>query len=144
MMNNKYAWSQVILRVVLGLTFFIHGLVKFQDGIGNTAGWFDSIGLPGFLAYAVALLELAGGLAVLLGLGTRVISGLFVVLMAGAILKVKLAAGFMGNGQGAGYELDLVLLAMSLYFLINGSKSFALDQVIFNSNEGDSETYRSA
>ncbi|MFG6120138.1 DoxX family protein [Thalassobacillus sp. B23F22_16] len=143
-MNNKYAWSQVILRVVLGLTFFIHGLVKFQDGIGNTAGWFDSIGLPGFLAYAVALLELAGGLAVLLGLGTRVISGLFVVLMAGAILKVKLAAGFMGNGQGAGYELDLVLLAMSLYFLINGSKSFALDQVIFNSNEGDSETYRSA
>ncbi|WP_085505338.1 DoxX family protein [Thalassobacillus devorans] len=143
-MNSKYAWSQVILRVVLGLTFFIHGLVKFQDGIGNTAGWFDSIGLPGFLAYVVAFLELAGGLAVLFGLGTRVISGLFVVLMAGAILKVKLAAGFLGNGQGAGYELDLVLLAMSLYFLINGSKNFALDQVLFNSNEGDSETYRSA
>ncbi|GGC98921.1 hypothetical protein GCM10007216_32150 [Thalassobacillus devorans] len=143
-MNNKYAWSQVILRVVLGLTFFIHGLVKFQDGIGNTAGWFDSIGLPGFLAYAVALLELVGGLAVLFGLGTRVISGLFVVLMAGAILKVKLAGGFLGDGQGAGYELDLVLLAMSLYFLINGSKSFALDQVISNSNEKDNETYRSA
>ncbi len=103
-------------------------LVKFQGGIENTVGWFASIGLPGALAYAVAILELVGGIALIIGLGSRVISGLMALLMLGATLKVKLAGGFLGAGQGAGYELDLALMAMALVIAINGSKLFALDQ----------------
>ncbi|WP_394238078.1 DoxX family protein [Niallia oryzisoli] len=118
----------LILRVVLGVTFFIHGLVKFQGGIENTVGWFASIGLPGGLAYAVAIVELVGGLALIIGLGSRVISALLAVLMLGATLKVKLAMGFLGNGQGAGYELDVALLAMAVFIIINGSKLLAVDQ----------------
>ncbi len=139
-MENKHEISALILRLVLGISFFIHGLVKFQGGIENTVGWFGSIGLPGFLAYGVALIEVVGGLALVLGLFTRVVSSLFVLLMAGAIIKVKLAAGFLGNGQMAGYELDLAFLAIAVSIAVTGSKVFALDQFIFKGQKKESTT----
>lgn len=119
----------LILRVTLGVIFFIHGLVKFQDGIENTAGWFTSIGLPGFLAYAVAGIELVGGLALIIGIGTRIVSSLIAIIMIGATLKVKLSLGLLGNGQMAGYELDLAFLAMAIYLAINGSKMLSIGQL---------------
>ena len=42
---NQYI-GNLIIRIVLGVTFFAHGLAKFQSGIDNVAGWFTSIGLP--------------------------------------------------------------------------------------------------
>jgi uncharacterized membrane protein YphA (DoxX/SURF4 family) len=137
-MVNKYEVGTFILRVVLGLTFFVHGLVKFQGGIENTVGWFSSIGLPGFLAYGVALLEVVGGIALVLGLFSRVVSGLLALMMVGAIFKVKLAVGFLGNGQMAGYELDLAFLAMAVFITLNGSAAYALDQAIFKNKEDES------
>ncbi|OXS75735.1 DoxX family protein [Domibacillus enclensis] len=141
-MNRYTEWSAFILRLVLGITFFVHGVVKFQGGIANTAGWFDSIGLPGMLAYAVAFIETAGGLALILGIGTRVFSAILALVMVGAIFKVKLAAGFIGNGQSAGYELDLALLAMSASLALTGSSFLALDQ--FFSKEDHETIKRSA
>jgi putative oxidoreductase len=137
---KKIEVSTLILRLVLGATFFIHGLVKFQGGIENIVGWFDSIGLPGVLAYGVAVLEMVGGLALIIGLGSRIVSGLFVLLMLGATVKVKLAGGFLGNGQGAGWELDLALLAMALFIAINDSKMFALDKVFFKGQSNQTQT----
>lgn len=134
-MMNKYEWSTLILRVVLGVSFLIHGLAKFQGGIENTVGWFTSINLPGFLAYGVALLEVFGGMALVVGLGTRIVSALFALLMIGAILKVKLSAGFLGNGQQAGYELDVAFFAMSVFLAVNGNALFSLDQVIGKGQE---------
>jgi putative oxidoreductase len=139
-MIKKYEASTLILRVVLGITFFIHGLVKFQGGIENIVGWFDSIGLPGILAYGVALLEMVGGIALVVGFGSRIVSALFAFLMLGAILKVKLAGGFLGNGQGAGYELDLAFLVMAVFIAINGSKMFALDQLIFKGQKNETQS----
>ncbi|WP_413376755.1 DoxX family protein [Alkalihalobacillus sp. 1P02AB] len=136
-MKNKYEMGTLFLRLVLGLIFFVHGFVKFQDGIENTAGWFDSIGLPGFLALVVALVELIGGLALILGLFSRVVSGLLALIMVGAIVKVKLAAGFLGNGEMTGYEFDLALLAMAVFIAMNGSKALALDQLIFKGKESE-------
>ncbi|MDQ0338811.1 putative membrane protein YphA (DoxX/SURF4 family) [Caldalkalibacillus uzonensis] len=132
-MSKRYEWSLLILRVVLGLSFFVHGLVKFQSGINNIAGWFSSIGLPGFLAYVVAIIELAGGIAMILGIGTRLVAFLFTFIMIGAIFTVKMSAGFLGNEQMAGYELDLTFLAMSIALLISGSRLYSLDQVLFRS-----------
>ncbi|WP_059170277.1 DoxX family protein [Bacillus sp. FJAT-27445] len=131
MEKNKHEIGALILRVTLGVLFFAHGLDKFQGGIENTVGWFASIGLPGFLAYAVALLEVIGGIALVIGLGTRIVSVLFAVLMIGATLKVKLAVGLLGNGQMAGYELDLAFLAMAVVLAITGSKLYSVDQLIF-------------
>ena len=123
----------VVLRVILGLTFFIHGLDKFQGGIENTAGYFESFGLLGFLAYIVAFIELIGGIMLILGIGMRIVSGLFAIIMLGAIFTVKLSAGFFGDGQMAGYELDLALLAMAVFLLIANSTSYSLGNKIFGS-----------
>ncbi|WP_257351108.1 DoxX family protein [Pseudalkalibacillus decolorationis] len=129
-MIKRYEIGALILRLFLGFTFFIHGLDKFQGGISNTVGFFDSLGLPGFLAYVVVVIELIGGIALILGIGTRVVSILIALLMVGAIIKVKLAKGFLG-----GYELDVALLAISIYLAIANRSLFALDNIIFKSNQ---------
>jgi putative oxidoreductase len=134
----KTELGALILRVTLGVIFFIHGLVKFQDGIENTVGWFTSIGLPGFMAYAVAGIELVGGLALIIGVGTRIVSALIAAIMIGATLKVKLSLGLLGNGQMAGYELDIAFLAMAIYLAINGSKLLSIGQFIYKKDSTSS------
>ena len=85
-----------------------------------------------YLGYSI---ELVGGILLIIGLGSRVVSAIIAVLMIGATLKVKLAIGFLGNGQMAGYELDLALLAMTVFIFMNGSKMFSIDQVVFKQKE---------
>jgi putative oxidoreductase len=120
----------LLLRVVLGIVFLAHGVSKFQGGIGNTAGWFDSIGIPGFLAYAVGTIELVGGIALILGIGTRVVSLLLGIIMLGAIFTVNLQAGLL-----EGYVLDLVLLVLAAHLVLNGSKLLSLEQVIYKGKD---------
>ncbi|SDJ57828.1 DoxX family protein [Salimicrobium halophilum] len=126
---NKEETGSLIVRVILGIIFFMHGLDKFQGGLGNTAGFFDSVGVPGFLAYVVAFIELIGGIVLILGIGTKVIGTLFAIIMVGAILTAKRSAGFLG-----GYELDLALLGMSIYTALAGNKGFALGETLFTSD----------
>lgn len=126
-LSNKEELSFFIIRLVLGLTFFAHGLIKFQYGIHNTENLFKSLGLFDWLAYPVAILELAGGILVILGLGTRVISTLFSLLMVGAIISVKLDKGLI-----VGYEFELLLLAVSLFFVLNNNQSISLDKLLMN------------
>ncbi|MED1801983.1 DoxX family protein [Brevibacillus porteri] len=130
-MSNRFEWSALILRVIAGLTFAIHGVAKFQMGLENVAGFFGTMGLPAFIAYLVAFLEVVGGIALILGLGTRVFAGALSVVMIGAIFTAKLAVGFLGGEGGAGYELDLALLAMLVALGISGSSKFALDTILF-------------
>ena len=125
---NKNEIGNVILRVMLGVTFFIHGLAKFQGGITNIVGYFDSLGIPGFMAYVIAVIELVGGIVLILGLGTQIVSILFALIMIGAIFTAKLSLGFL-----AGYELELLLLAISIYFIFANKSRFSLDQK-FSSN----------
>lgn len=130
-MSNRFEVSALILRLVAGLTFAIHGIAKFQMGLENVAGFFGSMGLPAFIAYLVAFLEVVGGFALILGLGTRVFAGALAIVMIGAIIKAKLAAGFMGGENGAGYELELALLAILISLAVSGSSKFGLDKVLF-------------
>jgi putative oxidoreductase len=125
----KKELGALIVRVVLGVIFAVHGIVKFQDGISNTVGWFESIGLPGFLAYGVASVEIIGGLLLIIGLATRIVAGVFLLLLVGALITVKLAVGFVN-----GYEFDLALMAMAAFLAMAGSELFAVDNR-FNSIE---------
>ncbi|WJH34816.1 DoxX family protein [Paenibacillus sp. CC-CFT747] len=123
-MNRKMEIGILLSRIILGLVFAVHGYLKFQGGLDKTAGFFSSLGLPGFMAYGVAVVELAGGLCLILGLGTRVIGALFAVIMLGAIIKVKLAKGF------SGYELELALFSMAVSLVLTGSRYLALDSLL--------------
>lgn len=132
-MVRKDAVGLALLRVILGITFLIHGFSKFQGGIANTVGFFESLGIPGFIAYIVASIELLGGIAMVLGLGTRVVAGLFALILVVATFKVKLGVGFLGNGQMAGYELDVALFAISIYLALKNKSFWALENIIFRS-----------
>lgn len=127
--KNYYHIGALIIRVLLGITFFAHGVAKYQGGIGNIAGWFDSIGIPGFMAYVVATIEIVGGLALIIGFGTRIVSALMAIILLVATFKVKLAVGFFGNGQMAGYELDLSMIGAAIYLLLNGSHVISIDSL---------------
>ncbi|MEY9970959.1 putative oxidoreductase [Lysinibacillus sp. RC46] len=124
--------GSTILRVVLGFIFAAHGFQKFQGGIGFTADYFDAIGIPGFMAYIVAIIELVGGVAIILGLGTRLFGALLTVTMIVAIFTAKLSIGFIGENGLAGYEFDLALAAIALYFALAGASSFSLDAKLFH------------
>lgn len=115
-MREKTAFA--VLRMVTGMIFFAHGLHKLQRGMGAVAEWFGSIGLPTWLAYLVKLAEVLGGMALLIGVAVRPASLLLAVIMAGAIVTVKWPNGLIGAGGASGYELDLVLLAVTLYLAV--------------------------
>ena len=68
-------------RVLLALMFVMAGWSKI-GGYAGTQGYMEAMGVPGFMLPLVILLELGGGLAVVLGLFTRSLS----VLMAGFTL----------------------------------------------------------
>ncbi|WPP40294.1 DoxX family protein [Paenibacillus hunanensis] len=127
----KVTVVSTIMRVVLGILFLAHGISKFQMGMDGVAGWFQSVGIPGFLAYVVSPIELVGGILLIIGLFTRYVSILLIIVLLGAIFTVKLSAGLMGNGQMAGYELDLSFMLVALYLAVSNNTGFSLDQMLF-------------
>src|ERR687894_2333861 len=102
------------IRILAGITFLAHGLPKFED-IAGTQGFFGSIGLPPELALPVGLLEVIGGIFLLVGVVTRISAALLIIDMIGAIVLVRLPDGFVD-----GYELESLLIAISVSLLITG------------------------
>jgi putative oxidoreductase len=126
-------YAPLILRIAIGLVFLLHGLSKFGVlGDGNlqqTGAMFTGMNmpLPSVTAPLVAAIEVVGGVALLLGFGTRFASIPLVVIMLVAIFAVKLPNGLNPVGRG-GYELDLVILAGLLVLLLLGSGPLALER----------------
>src|SRR5215467_16333885 len=77
-----------------GLLFAIHGYQKFASGIGGVATFFAKISIPfpGLMAPFIAILELVGGILLILGVGTRVLGALFGVEVLVTTLWVKIPA----------------------------------------------------
>jgi len=127
--ENSWAvnWGLVPLRLVVGLVFVVHGAQKlFVFGLGGAAGFMGKVGipLPSVAATVVIAVEILGGLALILGLGTRVAAALLAFEMVVAILTVRLKMGFMG-----GYEFELTLLAASLTLALLGAGPVSVKRV---------------
>ena len=124
-------YAHTFLRVLVGITFLLHGLPKLQ-GMAGFAGFLTSLGVPapGLFAFLVTALEVGGGLLLILGLATRWVSLLFVIEMLVTTLLVKLPnAGFIApQDGGSGAELDLLLLAAALILLTQGSGPLSIER----------------
>ena len=119
-----------VLRVVLGITFIMHGGQKlFVYGLGGVAGSFAQMGIPAanVMGPFVAFVEFFGGIAIALGLLTRLAALGLAATMVVAILTVHLKAGFFNPG---GIEFPLSLLGTAITLAITGAGTFSLDAVL--------------
>ncbi len=120
-----------MLRIALGVILIPHGCQKAFGWFGG-AGFerfsqiFESIGYkPGALWLTlVILVELGGGICLILGLFTR-LAGLMVALFMVNAIWVTSAKGFFWTVQG--YEYSLLILAVALVFMVRGGGNYALD-----------------
>jgi putative oxidoreductase len=126
-MNRNTDYAALLLRVTLGALFLAHGGLKLLVFTpAGTVKFFASLGLPGPVAYAVIALEIAGGLALILGAYTRIVSLLLAADLLGAIVLVHAANGFWFNAKGGGWEyLALWIVALAVQALI-GNGAYAL------------------
>ena len=129
--DRLWPWGIALLRAVLGVVFFMHGQQKLFDmGIDGVEGFFASEGIPaaGLAAVVVTAVEMLGGLALILGLFTRVVALLLAVDMLAAAVVVHLPNGFFAGGGG--YELVLMLGAAALALVLTGPGAAALDAAL--------------
>ena len=127
---RRQSLGLTIVRVITGIIFMAHGGQKlFSFGIAGVTAGFTQMGvpLPGITAPLVAILEFFGGLALVIGLLTRLAALGLAINMLGAIFLVHLAAGFF---LPQGYEFALLLFMTSLALVIGGPGRYAIDDMI--------------
>lgn len=124
--------ARTILRVITGFLFAAHGWQKFNEWtIAGTQAAFSKMGIPAaeLAAPAVAVLELVGGAALIIGVLTRVFALLLALDMLGALFMVHISAGiFAATG---GYELVLLLAGAALALALVGAGKLSAGRALF-------------
>jgi len=136
--SEKYSRHlYVLFRVLVGLLFLQHGAQKLfgwfgGGGIVGTAQYFSGLGLPAAVtfAYLVGMVEFFGGLALALGLFSRLAASLALIDMVVAWFIAHVPAGGWIPIVNRG-ELVLLFLAAFLIVLIQGNQSWSLERALF-------------
>jgi len=115
-----------ILRTALGAVFVAHAYAKaFVFTLPGTVAFFESAGFPGWTAYPVFVVELLGGVALLLGVQVRAVSLGLIPIMLGALLP-HADKGWMFTNAGGGWEYVAFLLAALASQALLGPGAYAL------------------
>lgn len=139
--TSTLQWVLLPLRLVVGLGFVVHGVAKWSKGPQNFAKLLQQIGapLPVATAWSVTLLEVFGGLAILVGAFVAIVSIPLIVSMLVAMFTVQLRYGFSSvNTIGLtesgpifgppGYEINLLYIAALLAIALAGRGAFSVDR----------------
>jgi putative oxidoreductase len=124
---DRQALGIALLRASLGVMFLAHSVVlkHFQYTLPGTAAYFGSLGLPPALAYVVFVAEVAGGLLLLAGIGTRVVSLALTPILLGA-LWVHGGNGWVFTSVNGGWEYPFYLLVLCVAQSLLGSGAYAV------------------
>jgi putative oxidoreductase len=127
-LNAVQPLGLLVLRLALGLIFFSHGYPKLAHSATGMQGFFVQHGLPGYFVYVAGVLEVFGGILLVLGLFTRGAALLLAIEMGVAIWKVHSTGGIYAVHD---YEFPLAVLAGSFALATVGAGSLSLDQPLF-------------
>jgi putative oxidoreductase len=133
-------WAPIPLRLIVGYGFMEHGFAKLGRGADSFAVILHAIGVPAphFMAWVTILVEIFGGLAILLGAFVVLVSLPMAAILLVAIFTVHLPYGFSSiklqavTAAGAqfgqpGYETDLLYLAALASLVIGGAGPLSID-----------------
>lgn len=115
-----------LLRIALGTMWIAHAMLKYSVfTIAGFAGWLESQGLPGFMAWPVFIMELLGGFAILVGFHGRWASLALLPIMLVAAWT-HLANGWVHTSPGGGWEYPVFLSVASIAHFFTGDGVLAL------------------
>ena len=136
-------WALIPVRLIVGFGFLEHGFAKLARGPDAFANILQAMGVPGphFMAWATILVEILGGLAVILGAFVKLASLPMAAVLLVAMFTVHLPYGFSSIKLQAvtaagpqfgppGYEVDLLYLACLATLVLGGSGPLAIDGLI--------------
>ena len=103
-----------------------------MKNIAGTQGFFGSIGLPPELALPIGLLEVIGGIFLIVGVLTRITAAFLIIDMIGAIVLVRIPEGFVD-----GYELESLLIAISVSLLLTGPGRLSIEWDVLKVEKGE-------
>ena len=130
-MNNTNHYAALVLRLSLGSMFIAHALLKILVFTpSGTAGFFTSLGVPGWLAYPVIGAELIGGILLVIGLQTRWVSLGLIPVLLGSISLVHGANGWLFANEGGGWEYPLFLIAASIVMALLGDGAWSAKSLL--------------
>ncbi len=137
------AWAPFALRLIVGYGFLAHGFAKLSRGPDVFGAILHAMGVPAAtgMAWLTILVEVFGGLAVLLGALVPFASAPMAAVLLVAMFTVHLPYGFSSvklitvTPAGAqfgppGYEVDLLYLACLAVLVMGGPGPFAVDTLI--------------
>lgn len=127
---EKTALGTFLLRISLGVMYLSHSIVLklLTFGFAGTAGFFVSIGLPAWLAYVTIVAEALGGVLLVLGWHTRVVSLALIPTLLGAIIWVHAPNGWVFSNKGGGWEYPAFLIVASVALALLGDGAYALSR----------------
>jgi putative oxidoreductase len=128
--HRTVPYAALVLRVTLGVMFIAHSLVlkHFTYTLPGTAQFFESIGLPGALAYLTFWAELLGGIALVAGFATRWVALALIPILIGATW-VHIGNGWVFSAANGGWEYPVFLIAVSLVQSLLGDGAYAFSKV---------------
>lgn len=131
MINQSTApYAALLLRVSLGVMFLAHSvyLKAFVFTLPGTSQFFASIGLPGFLAYAVFAAEAIGGVLLIVGYRSREVSLLLLPVLLGAAW-VHWPNGWLFTATNGGWEYPVFLAAASGVLAMLGDGAYSIGRL---------------
>ncbi|MFU9138460.1 DoxX family protein [Erwinia tasmaniensis] len=125
--NRTAPWAALILRLALGILFLAHfGLKFFVFTPAGTEKFFVSLGLPGALAWLTMAVELAGAIALILGIYSRIAAVVLIPILLGAIFTVHGPAGFFFTNPNGGWEFPAFWIVGLIALALIGDGKYAL------------------
>jgi len=120
-------YAILLLRLTLAALFIAHAMLKVRVfTIPGTVAFFQSLGLPGWMAYATIAAELIGAACLTLGIYPRWVALLLVPLILGTIVTVHGKKGWLFSNTDGGWEFPAFWAASLLAVFLLGDGAAVL------------------